>query len=463
MALTPVSRVALVAVLLGGCMDASTSDQQTEPDNRPASTAPEAAVPNEEVDEPLVLVTRAERGPVRLSVKDARDILTGRDSKWDVAHLRGTPDVVGPALRDLAAVRRHLRAEETALVVMPASAVDATLRPAKVGGIDPLRDPDTYPLRVDGSAPGAVTRLTIVGDVMLARRVPDPAAALAPMANRLRRADLTIGTLESTLSASGRPQQGGDSFAADPDVVPLLADAGFDAVSVANNHVGDFEVPALLETLRLLRAGGVTPFGAGRDLRTATRAAVIEHGGIRFGFLGFNSIGETPRATTSQPGALSVRMPPRTGPLVESDLRHVERAVRRLGRRVDVVVVLPHWGTQYTHVAEPVQHQVAARLAGAGADLVVGGHPHWVQGLDRVGSTLVAHSLGNFVFDMDFMTQTQEGVVLETVWWGEELKGFELVPYRMDAGFAPRVVRGASATDILTDVWSHSRGPFSPR
>src|SRR5690606_18403629 len=145
------------------------------------------------------------------------------------------------------------------------------------------------------------------------------------------------------------------------------------------------------------------------------------------------------------------------GPLVEADLAHVERVVRRLARRVDVVVVLPHWGTQYTHVAEPVQHAVARRLARAGADLVVGGHPHWVQGLERVGASLVAHSLGNFVFDMDFMTETQQGVVLETTWWGNELKGFDLVPYRMDADFVPRRARGAEASDILDDVWSHSR------
>lgn len=153
-------------------------------------------------------------------------------------------------------------------------------------------------------------------------------------------------------------------------------------------------------------------------------------------------------------------MPPRTGPLVERDLVRVERLVRRLEDDVDVVVVLPHWGTQYTHVAEPVQAQVARRLVAAGADLVAGGHPHWVQGVAWYDGALVAHSLGNFVFDMDFMTQTQQGVVLEAVFWGAELKGFRLVPYAMDRSFAPRPARGATAADILGDVWRHSTGPF---
>jgi poly-gamma-glutamate synthesis protein (capsule biosynthesis protein) len=82
-----------------------------------------------------------------------------------------------------------------------------------------------------------------------------------------------------------------------------------------------------------------------------------------------------------------------------------------------------------------------------------------VQGVDVVAGVPVLHSLGNFVFDMDFMTETMEGVVLEATFWGPELKAVRLLPYRMDDGsFAPRRVRGS---DILADVWSTSRGPYS--
>jgi poly-gamma-glutamate capsule biosynthesis protein CapA/YwtB (metallophosphatase superfamily) len=243
-------------------------------------------------------------------------------------------------------------------------------------------------------------------------------------------------------------------------VVPLLERAGIDAVSLANNHTGDYQDAALLDTVRLLRGSTIEPFGAGLDRAAAGRAVVLQRGGTSFGFLGFNSIGETPRATPGRPGALSVRMPPRTGPLSQVDLGHVSRLVRRLAARVDVVVVLPHWGTQYTHRPEPVQRRVARQLVRSGADLVVGGHPHWVQGLDHVRRAVVAHSLGNFVFDMDFMTETQQGVVLEATFWGETLKAVDLVPYRMDGEFAPRRVRGWEAAAILADVWGASSGPF---
>jgi poly-gamma-glutamate synthesis protein (capsule biosynthesis protein) len=153
-------------------------------------------------------------------------------------------------------------------------------------------------------------------------------------------------------------------------------------------------------------------------------------------------------------------MPPRTGPLDRDELRRFLADVRALDGRVDAVVALPHWGTQYTNVPEPVQRYVARRLVAAGADLVVGGHPHWVQGMSTVDDAVVAHSLGNFVFDMDFSRKTQEGVLLEMVFWGDELKGARLVPYVIGSDFAPRIARGARGEGILDDVWSASGAPL---
>ncbi len=293
--------------------------------------------------------------------------------------------------------------------------------------------------------------LTIVGDIMLVRGVPDAVAALGPMRGRLADADITVGNLEQTLSTNGEPQQpNDDSFGGPPTLLRPLRGAGFDALSLANNHTGDYETAALLETVRAFDGSGITSFGAGVDLAEASRPAVVEVAGVRFAFLGFNAIGETPQAAPGTPGALSVRMPPRTGPLNDADLDHLASAVRRAGRIADVVVVLPHWGGNYTRVVDPAQRAVARRVIAAGADLVVGGHPHWVQGVQRIRGVPVFHSLGNFVFDMDFMTETMEGVFLETTWRGDRLVEIEPVPYRLDpVSFAPRVVRGAAAAAVL--------------
>jgi len=328
-----------------------------------------------------------------------------------------------------------------------------TQQPSDRSSPRPDRPPTTNP----PSEP--LTTVTFVGDIMLGRGVagqPGGAPArLRPLSPHLRASDLTVGNLESALSDDGPPLQGRDSFFAPPAVLGALADAGVDALSLANNHTGDFGEAALLETVAAFRGRRIESFGAGRGLRAATRAAVLTRNGVRFGFLGFNAIGETPRATARTPGAVSVRMPPRTGPLDRNDLAHVVGAVRRLQGRVDVVVVVPHWGTQYTHVAVPIQSLVGRRLVDAGADLVVGGHPHWVQGLERYDGAVIAHSLGNFVFDMDFSDQTMEGVTLTARFRGDRLRGVELTPYRLDTTFTPRRVTGPAAEAILRDVRTH--------
>ena len=331
----------------------------------------------------------------------------------------------------------------------------------------PLRDPAAYPATLPGPAAPSVTTVTVTGDLLLARRVGDrldqvgdQAAALRPMARRLAASDLTIGNLESTLSKAGAPRQGGDSFGARPQVRAGLQLAGFDVLSLANNHVGDYGPQALRQTLRRVEAGSFAGVGAGTDLAAAARPVVVVRHGVRFGIVAFDAIGETPAATASLAGALRVRMQPRTGPLNVSDLQRVTDVVRGLRDEVDVVLVLPHWGTQYTTQTVRDQRVVARRLVQAGADLVVGGHPHWVQGVESLSGGLVVYSLGNFVFDMDSTRETQEGAVLELTYWGTELKAAELVPVVIGRDFAPRVARGERAAAILDRIWSASGGPL---
>ncbi len=291
--------------------------------------------------QPLVLATHRSREPLQLSVARARAWVRGEDRPRGV-------------------------------VVLRAGEVDPRLRPARVGGVDPLRRPASYPLQVPADAcPPRPSTLTVVGDVMLGRRVAeaaagDPGRQLRATAPRLRMADLTVGNLESTLSRAGAPTQGGDSFAAPPAAAPALVDAGFDAVSLANNHSGDFGPLALRQTVRRLKRAGLAGFGAGPDLASARSPAVLRVRGTSFGFLGFNAIGETPEAGPGRTGAVSVSMPPRTGPLDRRELDRFLRDVRALNRRVDVVVVLPHWGTQYTNRPESMQRRVARDAGGGG-------------------------------------------------------------------------------------------------
>ena len=126
-----------------------------------------------------------------------------------------------------------------------------------------------------------------------------------------------------------------------------------------------------------------------------------------------------------------------------------------------MLLVVTHWGTQYTNVPEASQ-----RMLGRACSMLA---PTWWSAAIRTGSRasevvgdkLIAHSLGNFVFDMDFQSKTMEGVFVEIVLWGEQVKAVEAVAYRLDRRFVPRVVTGAAAADILADVWSTGRGPYA--
>ena len=433
---------------------------------RTATPAPRAA---ERM--PLALVVHATRAVSDVSESTARRLLTGKVGRWadlgqDGGRLRlvdGRPDEHLSAREVLSRVRADL----SVLALLPATEVDATVRVLTVAGRHPLRDPGRYPLTTASpQGAGTVTTLTVVGDLMLARRVGraiagDPERPFRPLADRLAGADITVGNLESSLSTDGTPTQGGDSFGARTEVLRGLRSAGFDLVSLANNHLGDYGLRAMRQTFDRLGRAGIDHVVAGRDLAEARAPVVVERQGVRVGFLATESIGETPAAAPDRPGTNRLNMPPRTGPLDRKALRRIRGDIGRLAKEVDTVVVLPHWGTQYTHVAEASQRRVAAAFVDAGADLVLGGHPHWVQGWEQRGRGTVVHSLGNFVFDMDFSTKTREGVFVEVVLWDGQVKAVEPVPYVIDDDFTPRPVRGDRARAILADVWRHSHGPFS--
>ncbi|HEX7188006.1 MAG TPA: CapA family protein, partial [Actinomycetes bacterium] len=276
----------------------------------PTGASPSAsATPTVEV--PLAVAVHPTRDGLRLTAREVRRLASGRIRSWADLGEPGRRLVVG----SLADARRS----RAAVALVPVSEVGPRVGVARVDGVDPVRDPRSYrpTVGVPGRSglPDRVTTVTVTGDVMLGRRVGDrlagvgdPAAALRPLASRLARADLTIGNLESTLSQAGAPRQGGDSFGASPSVRRGLRLAGFDVLSLANNHAGDYGPQALVETVGLLRAGRLKTVGAGAGLARASKPAVVVRNGVTFGVVAFDAIGETPAAGPGRPGALRVRM-----------------------------------------------------------------------------------------------------------------------------------------------------------
>ena len=430
---------------------------------------------------PLVIATHLTLPRLDLTSARARALLDrGIEDRLSLglgvraASIVAAPGVEAPpgarSVGSAAAVLRAVRQDRRTIGLLPADAVDPTVRAATVDGLDPMRSPDDYPLTTAGNPPQAVVTISVGGDVMMDRRVGsrlaqtgDFAEPFRAMADRLSQADITMVNLESTLAELGPPTQGIESFVADPRIRSGLRRAGVDVVSLANNHSGDYGPQSLLRTIELLAAGGFAVFGAGADRQRADQPAVLVRDGVTVAFVGFNAIGETPPAGPGQPGASSLSMPPRTGPLDERRLDRITRQIERLASRVDVVVAVPHWGTQYTAVPEPEQSQVGRALLAAGADIVVGGHPHWVQAVERSrDGRLVVHSLGNLVFDMDFSTETMQGVVAELVVFDDRVVAVDYSPYVIGTDWVPRWVSPSGrGQEILQRMWEAGTQHFA--
>ncbi len=304
----------------------------------------------------------------------------------------------------------------------------------------------------------AVT-LAVVGDIMLARGV-DAAMRkhgvfhpFARVAGRLRAADYAFANLESPLGVAGRPVPGkGIWFRARPEAVAGLVYAGIDGVTVANNHILDYDAVNFLETLAILRRSRIGVAGGGEDLAAARRPLLADVGGVRVAFLGYSQFADIywdrryPRsfaATQERPGVAPAREE-----LVAED-------VYRARRQADVVIVAYHWGDEYVNHPNEAQRRLARRTVELGADVVLGFHPHAVQGIRWASGpggrrALIAYSLGNFVMDQR-RPVTRESMILELTLSRRGVLGYNVVPVLIEAS-QPRILDGEEARPLLDKI-----------
>ena len=332
------------------------------------------------------------------------------------------------------------------------------------------------------AAPGAVTadgapaqptlRLAVMGDISLGRRIGRFIAdngldyPLAPMRQLIRSADLAVANLEAALSDRGAPiPDKGIWLLGSPASAPALNWGGVDVVTLANNHILDYDSPALLQTLDVLRGDGLPFAGAGVDISAARRPAVVEAGGLRVAVLAYSEFADLfwsynyPRsfaATADLPGV---------APLREGD---VLDDIRAAAGDADLVIVALHWGVEEIQAPRPDQRALARLMCDAGADVIVGGHPHVLQGVEAftqggpmageggvVRRSLVFYSLGNFVYDQYKDPNVRTALALLEV-GRDGVRRVELVPARVQMG-RPCPVTGDAAATVLSDLDRISR------
>lgn len=274
-------------------------------------------------------------------------------------------------------------------------------------------DENSYPFakRADASIkiPDDEIELAFVGDIMLDRGIKKVADNYFGSNYReffrnvpeLKLADIAFGNLEGPLSDKGSDQGSIYSFRMAPETLAALTDAGFDALSFANNHVGDWGREAFEDTIARLKSGNILPVGADANFAAVTEPKIIEKKGIKVGFLGFTDVGPNwLAATVNRPGILLASDP------------GFEDIIRNAAAKADALVVSFHWGEEYVTEHNERQEMLAHKAIDAGATLVIGHHPHVIQDTEAYKDGYIAYSLGNFIFDQAFSHDTRTGLML---------------------------------------------------
>jgi poly-gamma-glutamate capsule biosynthesis protein CapA/YwtB (metallophosphatase superfamily) len=261
----------------------------------------------------------------------------------------------------------------------------------------------------------AKMRICAVGDV--APRRDDPASIFAATAASLRAADVCFGQMECPISLSGTPAPGARlAMRTTPDVGPALKAAGFACMSVAGNHALDFGAEALADTLDHLGNAGIAISGAGPNLAAARAPAVITTGGKRVALIARSSILPAGYAAdASRPGCAPMRAhthyeqiehdQPGTPPRIltfadQGDLAALCADIAAAREAADVVLVSLHWGIHFVRASvADYQREVARAVIAAGADAVLGHHPHLLKGVEFIAGKPVFYSLGNFAIE----------------------------------------------------------------
>ena len=231
-------------------------------------------------------------------------------------------------------------------------------------------------------------------------------------------ADLAIANFENPAPNVFRYHTSGTTFSADPKLIKGLANVGIDWVGLANNHIRDAGGDGILQTIANLKKYGIASSGAGKDLTAARKPAILTAGGVKVAFLAYDTIRRDAGAGTARAGSALMSA---------GAMRADVKAARKAG--AEVVIIFPHWGTEYDPTPFAGQQKLARAAIDAGADMVIGNHAHWAGAVEVYDGKPIWYALGNFVFDQTWSIPTMEGITLELTFHGPTLVQARMRPH----------------------------------
>jgi len=291
----------------------------------------------------------------------------------------------------------------------------------------------------------AQVSLVFAGDIVL----DDTAGALiegggdpfAGFAGFFRKADVRLGNLECVVATTGSAGDKNYTFRAHPRTLPVLK-RHFDALALANNHSGDYGREAFAEMLGLLKKNQLGYFGGGNNLTEAHTPLIVERRGLRIALLGYNEF--MPRsfeADYDAPGSA----------WSEDEQVVADIKAARSVFKADLVIPVMHWGWENEPVANARQRQLARTMVDAGADAVIGGHPHVSQDIEHYQGKPIIYSVGNFVMKETDNDNQRWGWVLRLQLDAQGVRAFDTRVARID-------MEGLPTPDLTTPSPCWQRG-----
>ena len=253
-------------------------------------------------------------------------------------------------------------------------------------------------------------------------------------------ADIVFGNLETPITAGREIMDNEMVFRSDPETANALKEAGVDIVSLANNHSSDFGNIGVIDTINYLTHAGVNFVGAGKNINEAYNPLFMEQKGLKFAYLAYgdqNLVPATYEAGESRAGSAFMR----TEIMTEE--------VRQAKQKADFVIVSMHAGIEYVPTPSDFQINFAHAAIDAGADLVIGHHPHVVQTMENYKGKYIFYSLGNFVFDQMWSRETRESLSVKIYFTKDGIKKSSFLPFIIENFSQPRPANENEAEKIL--------------
>jgi poly-gamma-glutamate synthesis protein (capsule biosynthesis protein) len=288
--------------------------------------------------------------------------------------------------------------------------------------------------------------INAVGDIMLAGKGAEAYQRLgydypfAATASVLQSGDLTMGNLETPIAAGGAEfKDKMYRFRAEPKAAAALKKAGFAVLTMANNHMLDYGEAGLIETISILDRHGIRHNGAGTSLSEARKATIIDCNGCKVAFLSYS---------LTYPEAFYARG--RQAGTAPGYPLFYERDISRAKADADYVIVSFHWGREGETAPQAYQVATARHAVDAGADVVIGHHPHVLQGIESYKNSLIFYSLGNFTFGS--WSRSSDRSIIARITLDSDIREAELIPINVlnrEVRFQPVILKGRKGKEVI--------------